>query len=304
LTASGGACQWEDLYREFQAEGIASMRFFCMVDPGIAQGPDLTERMIAAIPSLRFHNGDLWMSNANWGERLTRRGVDDLYSVAQEPVPAATWQQFGDVGTEVARAGIQAWLHTQTEYTIDGTIEQLERIDRAVSLKPLRWGLMHMEQVTVPQLERLRALNVFIAVHPREIVTGGLLHRVWGDRAFGMPPLREIQDSGIQWGLGTDAFEVNQYRPFQTLHWAVTGKMVGGRVVNTHPVTREEALIAHTRSNAYAFFRENDLGSIQAGHLADLVVLNRDYLTVPADEIKDIEPVMTMVGGRVVYEAR
>jgi predicted amidohydrolase YtcJ len=304
LTASGGACQWEDLYREFQAEGIASMRFFCMVAPEVAPGSDYGERLIAAIPSLKFHDGDLWMSNTNWGERLSRRGPDDLYSVTQAAVPEATWTQFGDVGIEVARAGIQAWLHTQTEYTIDGTLAQLDRINVAVSLKPLRWGLMHMEQVTVPQLERLRELNIFIAVHPREIVTGGLLHRVWGDRAFGMPPLREIQDSGIQWGLGTDAFEVNQYRPFQTLYWAVTGKMVGGRVVNTHPVTREEALIAHTRSNAYAFFRENDLGSIQAGHLADMVVLDRDYLTVPADEIKDIEPVMTIVGGRIVYDAR
>ena len=124
---------------------------------------------------------------------------------------------------------------------------------------------MHMEGVTVDQIERMKKLNMFIAVHPREIVTGGLLHRVWGDRAFAMPPLKEIQDSGIMWGLGTDAFEVNQFRPFQTLYWAVTGKMVGGTVVNTHTVSREAALIAHTRSNAYLFFRENDLGSIQTG---------------------------------------
>ena len=75
-----------------------------------------------------------------------------------------------------------------------------------------------------------------------------------------MPPMREIQDSGIMWGFGTDAFEVNQFRPFQTLYFAVTGKMVGGTVVNTHTVSREAALIAHTRSNAYLFFRENDLG--------------------------------------------
>ncbi len=79
--------------------------------------------------------------------------------------------------------------------------------------------------------------------------------------------------------------------------------MVGGTVVNTHTVDRISALIAHTRSNAYLFFRENDLGSIQPGRFADLVVLDRDYLTVPAEEIKDITSVMTMVGGRVVYDA-
>lgn len=304
LTASGGGCQWDDLYREFQAEGLTSMRFFCMVSPEVERGPGMPERMLAAIPTMRFHDGDLWMSNTTWGEQFPGGGGDDLYSATQQPVTQEAWDQFGDFSLEVARAGIQAWIHTQTEIAIEGKLRQYERINEIVPLRQLRWGLMHMEQVTVPQLERLRDLNIFIAVHPREIVTGGLLHRVWGDeRANAMPPLREIQDSGIQWGFGTDAFEVNQYRPFQLLYWAVTGKMVGGTVVNTHPITREEALIAHTRSNAYAFFRENDLGSIQAGHLADLVVLDRDYLTVPADEIKDIQPVMTMVGGRVVFDA-
>jgi predicted amidohydrolase YtcJ len=68
-------------------------------------------------------------------------------------------------------------------------------------------------------------------------------------------------------------------------------------------VTREEALIAHTRSNAYLFFQEAALGSLEVGKLADLVVLDRDYLTVPAAEIKNIEPTMTMVGGRVVFRS-
>jgi predicted amidohydrolase YtcJ len=67
-------------------------------------------------------------------------------------------------------------------------------------------------------------------------------------------------------------------------------------------ITREDALIAHTRKNAYFIFQEDNLGSIQPGKLADLVVLDRDYLTVPDDQIRHIRPVMTMVGGRIVYE--
>ena len=67
------------------------------------------------------------------------------------------------------------------------------------------------------------------------------------------------------------------------------------------PVGREAALVADTRSNAYLMFKEDDLGILEAGKLADLVVLDRDYLTVPAHEIKDIVPVMTMVGGEIVY---
>jgi len=73
--------------------------------------------------------------------------------------------------------------------------------------------------------------------------------------------------------------------------------------VNRQPVSREDALIAHTRGSAYQVLQENNLGSIQAGKLADMVVLDRDYLTVPADQIKDIKSVLTIVGGRVVYDA-
>ena len=62
-------------------------------------------------------------------------------------------------------------------------------------------------------------------------------------------------------------------------------------------------MIAHTRRNAFFLFQEDNLGSIQAGKLADLVVLDRDYLTVPVDQIKDIKSVMTIVGGRIVYDA-
>jgi predicted amidohydrolase YtcJ len=79
--------------------------------------------------------------------------------------------------------------------------------------------------------------------------------------------------------------------------------MIGGREVNRQTITREEALIAHTRSNAHFLFQEGDLGALTRGKYADLLVLDRDYLTVPADEIKDIKPLMTMVGGKVVYDA-
>ena len=91
--------------------------------------------------------------------------------------------------------------------------------------------------------------------------------------------------------------------PFTTLDFAVTGRMAGGVKVMRQTITREDALIAHTRKNAYFIFQEDNLGSIQPGKLADLVVLDHDYLTVPADQIRHIRPVMTMVGGRIVYES-
>jgi predicted amidohydrolase YtcJ len=135
------------------------------------------------------------------------------------------------------------------------------------------------------------------------VINGAINERVFGNEAYDMPQLAAIQRSGVLWGFGSDGSRANQIEPFTRLWWAVTGKMVGGRKVLRQPIGREDALIAHTRTNAFFVFQEQDLGSIQPGRLADLVVLDRDYLTVPADEIKDIRPVLTMVGGRVVYDA-
>ena len=304
LTASGGECVFEELHRQFQQENGPAMRFFCHRVAPAGRGAGALEKQMAAVPLLKYHDGDEWQDHTNWGENFPGGGGDNLYVATQQPVPQEAWEVFGRFARVVAKAGIPVMLHTQTDVAIEGKLQQLEKMNQeGVSIRPLRWAFMHMEGVTPPQIERMKTLNMFIAVHPREMVTGGLLHRVYGDRAYAMPLLKEIQDSGIKWGLGTDAFEVNQYRPFQTLYWAVTGKMVGGTVVNTHTVSREAALIAHTRSNAYLFFREHDLGSIQSGRLADLVVTDRDYLTVPADQIKDIKPVLTMIGGRVVFDA-
>ena len=82
------------------------------------------------------------------------------------------------------------------------------------------------------------------------------------------------------------------------------GRWSAARQLLRQTIGREQALVAHTRSNAYLLFQERDLGSIEAGKLADLVVLDRDYLTVPADQIKDITSVMTIVGGRVVHQIK
>ena len=68
-------------------------------------------------------------------------------------------------------------------------------------------------------------------------------------------------------------------------------------------MSRKDALIAHTRSNAWFLFQEENLGSIEPGKYADIVVLDRDYMTCPEEEIRDIESVLTLVGGRVGYKS-
>ena len=145
----------------------------------------------------------------------------------------------------------------------------------------------------------LQMRSISVLHQPRR----GTLIEEMGDAGYHVPPLRMIQDSGIPWGLGTDGTKASMINPFVTLWWAVTGLALNGKTVLNETLTREEALIAHTRSNAYLMFQEANIGSIRPGLLADLLVLDRDYLTVPADEIKMILPIATIVDGRVVSGA-
>jgi len=204
---------------------------------------------------------------------------------------------------EVAKDGLPLHVHTNFTETIDAFLDQIEAVDKEYPIRNLRWALAHFNQPNAAQLERMKKLGVYAAVHPWAVINGGINARQFGDAAYDMAPLALIQNSGVTWGLGSDGSRANQILPFQTLSWAVTGKMVGGKKVLRQTISREDALIAHTRKNAYFVFQEDNLGSIQAGKLADLVVVDRDYLTVPADQIKDIQPVLTMVGGKIVYDA-
>jgi len=113
-----------------------------------------------------------------------------------------------------------------------------------------------------------------------------------------------IQDSGILWGMGSDGTIVATYNPFHTI-WEYTAGRIFPDIVKYDPdevITREEALIAHTRSNAYLMFMENDIGTLEAGKFADLVVLDRDYLQIPVDDVRKIQPVLTMVNGEIVFQ--
>ncbi len=299
LTASGGGCQYADQYRQWQRQNRLSMRFFCF---RTATGQQrTTDQVIAETPKLRMFDGDEWIDYVNWGERLV--GVTDNVTDTAPSAPPEAWVEWGRMARAVAKAGIAIFIHTTNEWTVEEQLKQVEAIAKEMPIRHLRWAFVHMEGVTPNQIDRMKKLGMYIGVHPRAVISGADFVRRFPEKGYAMPNLKAIQDSGIHWGFGTDAFEVNQYRPFTTLYWAVTGKMVGGKVINRNPIGREDALIAHTRSNAYFFARENDLGSIQAGKLADLVVIDRDYLTIPADDIRLIKSVMTIVGGRVVYDA-
>ena len=260
-----------------------------------------TDKAVAAIGELKAFQGDDMMDRIGYGETVLLPLHDNPSSRGATIAPEnlALWRRIVQA---VAERGMHLSVHANQRESLDAFLTQIEEINREKPIRGLRWSFAHVRQLSERQIERMRKLGMAALVHSQATISGAILQRVHGDAALDQPPVRSVQQSGIAWGLGSDSNGAAPSYPFYTLWWAVTGKMLGGKVALRQTIDREQALIAHTRANAYFVFRENEIGSLQKGKYADLLVLDRDYLSVAADQIKDITPLMTMVGGKVVYE--
>jgi predicted amidohydrolase YtcJ len=295
-----GAAHYET-YRELAERGELDVRAFwtTMRQPAT---PAEVDKVLAEIPQQKPFTGNDYFNQVGWGESVYAPLTTQLLSFVSNTKPDDL-AQMRRILLALAQHGLYVNSHVEMAAAITAFLDVYEEVNKVAPFTNLRWSLSHLDQVNEGQLERMKKLGMTAQIHSRPLIQGALMHQVHGDRAWEMPPFRRVQDSRIMWGLGSDATAVTTSNPFYTLAFAVTGKMIGGKQVNRQTITREEALVAHTRNNAYIVFQEANLGSITPGKYADLLVLDRDYLTAPADEIKDIKPLMTMVGGKIVYEA-
>lgn len=302
LTAFGSAGCEADLlpmYRRWADEDQLDVRVFCITGES-ANTPEQVDRVLPRIAQMKLFQGDDYIDHIAFGEGVYGPLHDPMFLVRSN-YSANQLEQWRRIVSEVAKAGLPLHVHANLRDTLDGFLDQIERVNEQYPMRNLRWVFAHVNQLDESNLARMKALGIYAAVNPWAVINGGINHAVFGEEAYDMAPLATIQASGITWGFGSDGSRANQILPFVTLSWAVTGKMVGGAQVLRQTISREDALIAHTRKNAYLIFQEDRLGSIQPGKLADLVVLDRDYLAVDADDIKHITSLMTIVGGRIVY---
>jgi predicted amidohydrolase YtcJ len=288
------------IMQRWKSENRLPVRIFC-IGGAAAGSPEQVEKSLPQIARMKLFQGDTYIDDVVFGESVYTPLHDRMFAVDSDPTPdqLAQWRRLA---MEIAKSRLPLHVHAELRDTIDGFLDQIEAVNKEYPIRNLRWALAHVNQINASQLERMKKLGMYAAVHPWAVINGAIMHEGFGEGAEDMPPLATIQKSGITWGLGSDGTAANQYLPLTALNFAVTGKMAGGLKVIRQTIDREDALIAYTRKNAYFVFQENNLGSIQPGKLADLVVLDRDYLTVPADQIKDLKPVMTVVGGKIVYD--
>ena len=209
--------------------------------------------------------------------------------------------------------GWQMTAHAQGGGAIDTLLDAFERLDRVKPIAPTRSHVMHGSFMSEEALERMKRMGILADVQP-----GWLYYDVPAlSKVFGIQnmryffPLRSYIDRGIVVAGGSDHMigygkdnAVNPFDPFFNM-WMSIARVTreGQSIYPQEKITREEALKMYTVWAAYLEFSEKTKGSLEPGKLADLVVIDRDYLTCKADDIRGIEPVITIIDGKVAYRA-
>jgi predicted amidohydrolase YtcJ len=210
--------------------------------------------------------------------------------------------------------GWQLTAHSQGGGAVDTFLDVLEALDREKPLAPSRSHLIHASFQSRDAIARARRLGVLADVQAAWLyLDGPALEKVFGyDGMRLFYPLRAYLDAGVLIAGGSDHMighdrdsAVNPYNPFLSMYVAVTRKTKTGKVIYPEEkITRMEALKMHTTGPAYLQFEELQKGSLERGKLADLVVIDRDYLSCAEEEIKAIRPLLTVVEGKVIYQGR
>jgi predicted amidohydrolase YtcJ len=195
-------------------------------------------------------------------------------------------------------------LHATYDETISRALAVYEEVNREVPFQGLHWFFDHCETISDKNLERVRALGGGIAVQNRMAFQGEYFVDRYGKaQAQRTPPIRRMLEFGIPVGAGTDATRVSSYNPYLSLYWLITGRTLGGLQLYPEPnrMDRSEALRLYTVGSTWFSGEENQKGALIPGQFADLAVLTADYFSIPEEEIKSLESVLTIVGGKVVY---
>jgi predicted amidohydrolase YtcJ len=221
--------------------------------------------------------GDDLFRVPGFGERI---GTSDTLSPLFEPSARV-----------IAQHRWMLYQHSISLAENDFHIAAFEAVAEDYPIDGLRWSLIHVQRIGFSQLERLKALGA------------GALPQTWTYLGTaGGPPFRDIIDSGVFTGGGTDATNVAALDPWTALFYMTTGRNLAGQLTNSgQQISRLEALRMYTEGSAYVAFDEHDVGSFEVGKYADLAVLSDDYLTVPDHRIRKIESVLTLLGGKIVH---
>jgi len=249
--------------------------------------------------------GDDYYRANGAGEMLVYSAADfEDFLQPQPEVPAVMEDELEAVVRHLVENRWPFRLHATYDETIAHALNVYERVNRDIPFDGLHWFFDHCETASDRNLERIKALGGGIAVQNRMAFQGEyFVDRYGRQKAERTPPIRKMLDLGIPVGAGTDATRVSSYNPFLSLYWLITGKTIGGLSLYSQDnrMSRAEALELYTVGSSWFSSEDGKKGELAVGQLADLAALSEDYFTIPDEDIRNLESVLTITGGQVVH---
>jgi predicted amidohydrolase YtcJ len=198
--------------------------------------------------------------------------------------------------------GLQVQTHAVGDETIDVIARAYDRVNQETPIRNLRWAIMHIFHPGDAAIRKMAEIGIVATVQDHPVLLGHNQRRWWGDeRAHSAIPIRKLIDAGILVGGGTDG-PVVPVDPFLSMWWMTTRQVLKGyELGRDQAITAKEALQLYTINNARILGVERERGTVEAGKLADLVVLSQDLLAAPLNDIRNTKALLKMVGGKIVH---
>jgi len=317
-----------ELYRTLLSQNALTCRTY-MAFGVDAQAPlDKAEAAIreAAASPLHQHNDMLWLRGIKvfldggmlTGSAYMREpwGVSKIYSIDDPKYRGVRFIEPENL-YQLARLALsndlQFTAHSQGDAAVEAMVETYDRINRNdFPVRDRRPSITHASFMTAEAMAKMKALGVVANMQPAWLYLDGVtLQQHFGlERLTYFHPYKTLFEQGVTVGGGSDHMQkigslrsINPYNPFLAM-WTTIARRPRGADAPLHPeqsLTREQAIRFYTINNAFLTFEEAHKGSLEPGKLADFIVLDRDILTCPVDDIKDIKVEATYLGGSKVY---
>lgn len=313
IHSAGGDFQYLDLYNQLREKGELTARFYIayFLDP-----PELTSKEIDLIEGARKTYHDDWL--AGGAVKTMLDGVVESHTAAMTYADTGKttktfWdpQKYTAAMQELDKRGFQMFTHAIGDDGVDlalNAFQNMEQVNRTHDMRP---RVEHIETVKAADIPRFGQLGVIASMqplhaYPDEDTLGPWLSGAGKEREPRAWAWKSIMADGGHLAFGSD-WPVVTINPWPGVEMAVTrqtteGTPAGGFVPEER-LTVEQAIEGYTLGAAYAGHREKTEGSIEPGKLADLIVVSQDPFKVPANQLHKTEVLLTMVGGKVVYQS-
>ncbi len=317
------------LYQQLRDRGDLTCRMFLTYSVNAQAALEEIEARIeaAAQHPLRTYDNLLWLRGIKifldggmlTGSAYMREpwGVSDIYSITDPEYRGVLFIE-PDKLYQIARIALsnemQLTAHTVGDGAVETLVQAYARVNEAFPVRPLRPAISHANFVTPEAMDTMARLGIVADLQPAWLWhDGATLKAHFGyERLTYFQPYRQFFERGVIVGGGSDHMQkigrrrsINTYDPFLGM-WTTLVRQPRWSEQPLHPdqaISREQALRLYTSQAAYLTFEEDEKGSLEPGKLADFIILDRDYLTCPIDEVKDIQVLATWLGGRPVYES-